>query len=193
MWKYHNNDCTMWYSTIQLRLINSTNIVWLCLIYMAIWINIDLFVDNWIKHCITTYFLQAYNDNPKHANKHKSISMYTPKPIELTLSYRLPTNVAKNESISMPTKLCATKKILEYSNFIRFSKQFIVMPYFIKSMTKKCPNKAKKTHRSRICSSLCVFIPICSWTTAHTNHVVSTLIVKPVRKMTKARASWQRR
>ena len=153
---------------------------------MSIWINIDLFVNNWIKHCITTYFLQAYNDNPKHANKHKSISMYTPKPIELTLSYRLPTNVAKNESISMPTKLCATKKILEYSNFIRFSKQFIVIPYFNAIMIKKCPNILMKTHRSRISSSLCVFIPICSWTTGYTNHVASTLIVKPVQKRKKS-------
>ena len=67
------------------------------------------------------------------------------------------------------------------------------MPYFIKSMPKKCPNISMKTHISRICSSLCVFIPICSWTTGFTNHVASTLIVKPVRKMTKARASWQRR
>ena len=93
----------------------------------------------------------------------------------------------------MPTKLCATKKILQYSNFIRFSKQFIVMPYFNAIMTKKCPNILMKTHWSRISSSLCVFTPICSWTTGYTNHVASTLIVKPVRKMTKARASWQQR
>ena len=43
--------------------------------------------------CITTYFLSAYNDNPKHANAVHSISIYTPTTSKHPLASRLSTNV----------------------------------------------------------------------------------------------------
>ena len=141
---------------------------------------------------LLTYFLSAYNDKPKHANVVHSISIYTPKPSKHSLSYRLSTNLAKNKPISVPTKLSAAKKVLEYSFFIRVSKQFIVMPYFMTIMTNKCPNLSMKTQRARISSSLCLFVPICTWNTKYNNHVASNLIIKPVRKKTKTRASKRR-
>ena len=116
---------------------------------------------------LLTYFLSAYNDNQKNANKHNSISLYTPTPSKHPLSNRLHTNVAKTKPISMPTKLSAAKKILEYSIFIRISKQFIVMPYFTAIMSNECLNILMKTQRSRLCSSLCVFVPICTRNTEY--------------------------
>ena len=86
----------------------------------------------------------------------------------------------------MPTKLSAAKKILEYSIFIRISKQFIEMPDLTRIITIECLNISKKTHRSRLCSSLSFFVPMCSQTNGYTNHVASTLIVKPVRKNDKS-------
>ena len=78
-------------------------------------------------------------------------------------------------------ELCTAKKILEYSIFIRISKQFIEMPYFKAIMTNKCPNMSMKTHRARISSSLSLFVPICTRITGYTNHVASDLIFKPAR------------
>ena len=127
-----------------------------------------------------------YNDNQKNANKHNSISLYTPTPSKHPLSNRLHTNVAKTKPISMPTKLSAAKKILEYSIFIRISKQFIEMPYFTAIMANECPNMSMKTHRARISSSLCLFVPICTRNTEYTNHVASDLIFKPARKNDKS-------
>ena len=115
-----------------------------------------------INQYITTYFLSAYHDNPKHANAVHSISLYTPTPSKHPLTYRFSTNVTKNEPISMPTQLYQAKKELEYSIFLRISKQFIVIPHFMTIMTNKCPNISMKTHRSRLCFSLCVFVPMCT-------------------------------
>ena len=131
---------------------------------------------------LLTYFLSAYNDNQKNANKHNSISLYTPTPSKHPLSNRLHTNVAKTKPISMPTKLSAAKKKLEYSIFIRDSKKFIEMPDLMTIMTNECLNMSMKTHRARLCSSLCLFVPICTRNTGYTNHVASDLIYKPVRK-----------
>ena len=135
---------------------------------------------------LLTYFLSAYNDNQKNANKHNSISLYTPTPSKHPLSNRLHTNVAKTKPISMPTKLSAAKKILEYSIFIRDSKQFIEMPDLTAIMTNECLNMSMKTHRARISSSLCLFVPICTRNTGYTNHVASDLIFKPARKNDKS-------
>ena len=136
--------------------------------------------------CITRYFLSAYNDNPKHANAVHSTSIYTPTPSKHPLTYRFSTNVTKNEPISMPTQLYQAKKELEYSIFLRISKQFIVIPHFMAIMTNKCPNISMKTHRSRLCFSLCVFVPMCTWNTEYNIHVASDLILKPVWKNDKS-------
>ena len=136
--------------------------------------------------CITRYFLSAYNDNPKHANAVHSISLYTPTPSKHPLSYRFSTNVTKNEPISMPTQLYQAKKILEYSIFLRISKQFIVMPDLTANMANECLNMSMKTYRARISSSLCLFVPICTRNTGYTNHVASDLIFKPARKNDKS-------
>ena len=135
---------------------------------------------------LLTYFLSAYNDNQKNSNKHNSISLYTPTPSKHPLSYRLSTNVAKNKPISVPTKLSATKKILEYSIFTRDSKQFFEMPDLTATMANECPHMSMKTHRARISSSLCLFVPMCTRNTGYTNHVASDLIFKPARKNDKS-------
>ena len=134
------------------------------------------------NRCITTYFLQAYNDSSKHANAVHSISLYIPTPSKHPLSYRLLTNEAKTYPIYVPTNFSATKKILEYSIFTRDSKQFIEMPYFTAIMANECLNISMKTHRSRLRSSLCLFVPIYTRNTEYNKHVVSDLIAKPVRK-----------
>ena len=88
----------------------------------------------------------------------------------------------------MPTQLYQAKKKLEYSIFLRISKQFIVMPDLTANMANECLNKSMKTYRARISSSLCLFVPICTRNTGYTNHVASDLIFKPARKNDKSQS-----